>query len=136
VPFWGLLGYSYVASLPSNANSKTHNGFEKALENLYTTPEGRSKKVIPEEIEQHFTSAGWEIDGGFSGYLVIGYSGDTLSILAHSEALESADEEDFLFEVLDHRRDVAYWIREVPTPAQAAQLLREHGTPPEELGEP
>ncbi len=102
---------------------------------MYTTPEDRCKKVIPEVIEQRFASAGWKIDAGFSGHLTIGYSGDTLSILAHSEALEAAHE-DPLFEILDHSRDVAYWVREVPTPAQAAQLLREHGAPPEELGEP
>jgi len=106
------------------------------LGNLYTSPEDRSKKVIPEVIEQRFASAGWEIDGGFSGHLVIGCSGDTLSILAHREAFESADEDPLFFEILDHRRDATYWVREVPTPAQAAQLLGEHGKSPEELGEP
>jgi len=102
---------------------------------LYTTPEDRSQKVIQEVIEQRFASAGWEIDSGFSRHLVIGCSSDTLSILAHREAFESGDENP-LFEILDHSRDVAYWIREVPTPAQAALLLGEHGKPPEELGEP
>jgi hypothetical protein len=91
--------------------------------------------VIPEEIEQRLASAGWEIDGGFSGHLVIGCSDDNLSILAHREAFE-APGEDPLFEILDHKRDVAYWIRDVPTPAQAAQLISKHGTHPEELGEP
>lgn len=41
--------------------------------------------MTPEEIEQSFTSAGWAIDDGFSDYLVIGYKGDSLSILAHKE---------------------------------------------------
>ena len=33
----------------------------------------------PQQIEQRFAEAGWCIDNGFPGYLVIGYSGDTLS---------------------------------------------------------
>jgi PadR family transcriptional regulator len=28
--------------------------------------------------------------------------------------------------------DVAYWVRDVPTPQQAAQMLQENGKPPEE----
>jgi hypothetical protein len=42
--------------------------------------------VDTEAIEQSFASAGWEIDGGFSEYLIIGYNADGLSILAHPQA--------------------------------------------------
>ena len=44
-----------------------------------------------EAIEQSFASAGWEIDGSFSEYLIIGYNGDSLSILAHREGWETED---------------------------------------------
>jgi hypothetical protein len=29
-------------------------------------------------------------------------------------------------------RDLTYWVQEIPTPQQAAELLEEHGGPPEE----
>jgi hypothetical protein len=88
-------------------------------------------KVDPQEIKQRFASAGWDLDDGFSGYLVIGCSGDsTLSIVAHGEVFETAEEP--LFEILDHTQYLNHWVREIPIPSQAAQMLREHGEPPEE----
>jgi hypothetical protein len=33
-------------------------------------------------------------------------------------------------------RNVTFWVREIPTPQQASQLLREHGKPPEEWDKP
>jgi hypothetical protein len=88
--------------------------------------EGRS--VDTEAIEQRFASAGWEIDGSFSEYLIIGYNGDSLSILAHREGWET---EDPVFELLDHERNLTYEVQEIPTPQQAGKLLQEHG----QLGE-
>jgi hypothetical protein len=85
--------------------------------------------MTPEEIEQRFANAGWDIDNGFSGYLVIGYSGDYLSILARREKVFEAAN-DPLFEILDHTRNVTCWVRGIPNPHQASQLLREHGKPP------
>ena len=94
--------------------------------------------VTPKEIEHRFANAGWDIDNGFPGYLVIGCRGDALSILARrEEAFEPDDDyDDALFEILDHRRDVTYWAKEIPTPQQAARLLQEHGQPPQEWDEP
>ena len=86
--------------------------------------------MTSEEIEQGFASAGWEIDDGFSGHLVIGYSGDNLSILFYRKMWRADDEP--VFELLDHLRNVTYWVREIPTPRQAGELLEEHGRPPEE----
>jgi hypothetical protein len=89
--------------------------------------------VTPEEIEHRFAEAGWDIDNGFPGYLVIGYSDDTLSILAHrQEAFEAEDYDDSVFELLDHTSDVTYWVREVPIPHQATRLLQEHGQTPDQ----
>jgi hypothetical protein len=40
--------------------------------------------ISREEIEQSFLEAGWELDGGFSGHLVVGEDSE-LSILAHRQ---------------------------------------------------
>lgn len=92
------------------------------------------QRVAMEEIEQRLTSAGWNIDHSFSGYLVIGYSGYNLSILPHRGV--GKDDNDPHFEILDHLRNITYWVRAIPTPQQAAELLREHGKPPEEWDKP
>ncbi len=81
-----------------------------------------------EEIEQGFIDAGWELDGGFSEHLIIGENGDQ-SIVAHRWAWGS---EDPVFELSSKERDLTYWVREIPTPRQAGELLEEHGGPPEE----
>ena len=87
------------------------------------------EKVSPEEIEQSFANAGWDLDGGFTDYLLIGYNDDGLSILARKEAWETDDP---FFELIDHERDVTYVVQEIPTPQQAQQMLQELGQPPEE----
>jgi hypothetical protein len=84
--------------------------------------------VSREEIEQRFADAGWELDGSFSEHLVIGYSGEQFSLLAHEEVWGTDDP---IFEILDHDKMLNYWIAEVPTPHQAETLVREHGKPPE-----
>jgi hypothetical protein len=81
-------------------------------------------------IEQSFARAGWELDDSFSKYLIIGHNGDGLSILAYPEA--GVTEEDPVFELIDHERDLTYGVQKILTPQQAAQLLQEHGQPPEE----
>ena len=83
------------------------------------------------ELEQRIASAGWQIDDSFSGHLVIGNDGsnNNVSIVAYLDGWESDDP---FFELLDHETDVAYWVRDVPTPQQAAQMLQENGKPPEE----
>jgi hypothetical protein len=85
--------------------------------------------VKREEIEQKFLDAGWDLDGSFEDYLLIGHNGERISLLAHRE---HGGTDDPLFELLDHEEMTTYWVHEVPTPQQAARLLREHGKPPEE----
>jgi hypothetical protein len=89
--------------------------------------------VDPEEITKRFTDASWDIDDSFSGYLVIGFSGDNLSIVAHEaeDAPAACETDEIVFELLDHERNVTYWVEEVPTPQQAQELLEEHGELPE-----
>ena len=87
------------------------------------------KKVDRKAIEQSFARAGWEIDGSFSEYLIIGHNGEGLSILAYPEAGEP---EGPVFELIDHERNLTYGVQETLPPQQAAHLLQEHGQPPEE----
>ena len=82
-----------------------------------------------ERIEQSFVRAGWELDHSFSEYLITGHNGDGLSIIAYPEAGEP--EEDPVFELIDHERDLTYGVQEILTPQQAAQILQEYGQPPE-----
>jgi len=87
--------------------------------------------VNREEIERAFAEAGWHIDGGFSDYLVIGYNGNGLSILAHEQAWLT--DEPIVFELIDHERDVTCGVQEIPPPRQGARLLIENGQLPEEV---
>ena len=82
-----------------------------------------------EELEQRLSRAGWNLDGSFSGYLLIGYT-DDLSLLVPEEAYQTNDP---IFEIIEHERNATYWVREIPTPQQAQQLLEEHGELPEEV---
>ena len=77
-----------------------------------------------QEIEQSFVSAGWDLDGSFGEHLIIGYSADSTSLLTHKEVWGA---EDPLFEILDHERMVSNWVREIPAPQKARELLQEHG---------
>ena len=86
-------------------------------------------RVDREAIEQRFAMAGWKLDESFSEYLIIGHNGDGLSILAHPEPQET---EDPVFELIDHERNLTYGVQEILPPQQAAQILQEHGQPPEE----
>jgi hypothetical protein len=88
-----------------------------------------------EEMAQKLRSAGWNIDESFSGYLVIGYSSYHLSILPYEREVGQNDNNP-RFEILDHMRNITYWVQEIPTPQQASQLLRQHGKPPEEWDKP
>ena len=95
----------------------------------YRTGDARKRRQVDrEEIEQLFLDAGWELDGSFEGYLLIGHNGERHSLLAHREHWETDNP---VFELLDHQQMTTYWTDEVPTPHQATELLREHGQPPE-----
>ncbi len=88
------------------------------------------------EIVQSFTNGGWELDNSFSGWLVIGFSSDNLSIVAHQGNDAGEESNEIVFELLDHERNLTYWVKEVPTPQQARELLEEHGEPPEKWEQP
>jgi hypothetical protein len=85
-------------------------------------------RVTQQEIEQAFIDAGWELDGSFSDYLLVGED-DNLSILVPQWVWEIDDP---VYELCDGERETTYWVQKIPTPQQAAMLLEEHGGPPEE----
>jgi hypothetical protein len=78
-------------------------------------------------LDEQLARAGWDADGSFSEHLAIGNAGDLCIIIPWSMART----DDLLYELYDVERDISYWVREVPTPTEAAQLLREYGKPPE-----
>ncbi len=85
------------------------------------------------DIERHLEEAGWKVDGGFDTHMIIGHD-DRASIMVHRG---TGDADDPAFELYHDQMEVTYWIREIPTPDRALELLEEHGSPPEdELGIP
>jgi hypothetical protein len=80
------------------------------------------------EIEQAIEAAGWRVDEGFSTHLLVG-NDSTVSILAHQWVWGTDDP---VFEISDEQTDLTYWVREIPTPHRAAQLIEEHGRPADE----
>jgi hypothetical protein len=79
--------------------------------------------VEKEAIEQEVMRAGWEVDYGFLGHLIIGNAGD-LSILTPSQAWQGAPP---VYELYDAQRNIACRTRVIPTPLRAEMLLEEHG---------
>ena len=80
-------------------------------------------------IERALTEAGWQIDGGFSAYLIVGEDGYDVSILAHNWVW---DMDKPVFELSSDGEDLTYWIDAIPTPKQARKLIEENGGPSEE----
>ncbi len=86
-----------------------------------------------DEIEQAMEAAGWDVDEGFSSHLLVG-NNSIVSILAHKWVWGSDDP---VFELSNEETGLTYWVREIPTPQQAQELIEEHGRPAqEEYGNP
>jgi hypothetical protein len=79
--------------------------------------------VEKETIEQEMVRAGWEVDYGFLGHLIIGNTGD-LSILIPSEVWQGARP---MYELYDAHRNIVCRVGVIPSPLQARMLLEEHG---------
>ena len=84
--------------------------------------------IPPEEIERSFMRAGWEVPGP-TRYPLVGNAGE-LSITAHAHYAVAAD--DPVFELVDRRRAMSYWVRVIPSPRVAVVLIEKHGGAPEE----
>ena len=84
-----------------------------------------------EEITSIFERTGWEIaDRGDERVLVGDSRNLSLSILAYDGSAIGSDDPAFM--LYDRERDLAYWVRVVPTPTTAAVLLEAHGDRPED----
>jgi hypothetical protein len=66
---------------------------------------------------------------GSSQYPIVGNAGD-LSITAHEQY--AAETDNPVFELVDRRRVLSYWVRVIPAPRVARVLIDKHGGPPEE----
>ena len=79
-----------------------------------------------EEIIGWFEDIGWHAAAWVGGEdALVGYADeDNLLILAHESEIGSTDP---AFELYDVEFGLSRWVRVVPTPRQAAVLLREHG---------
>ena len=77
-------------------------------------------------LEREVASAGWVIDSGFSEQLIIGNAGD-LCILLPEHSWQGTDTE---YELYDVQKNVACWVRAIPTPFSAARLLQACGQTP------
>jgi hypothetical protein len=69
--------------------------------------------VVYEPVFYYSTGA---LDGSFADDLIIGYHDDHLSILGHREVWETTDP---TFEILDHEKNLNYWVQAILTPEQA-----------------
>jgi hypothetical protein len=86
-----------------------------------------------DEIEQAMEAASWDVDEGFSSHLLVG-NNSIVSILAHKWVWGSDDP---VFELSNEETGLTYWVREIPTPQQAQELIEEHVRPAqEEYGNP
>ncbi len=81
-----------------------------------------------ERIERAMEQAGWKLDAGFDDKLVVGHD-SVVSILAYPWAWEA---EDPVFEISHETKNTTYWVREIPVPRRAVELVEENGGPPEE----
>ena len=84
-----------------------------------------------EEVRGIFERTGWEMADRSDERVLVGDSRNlSLSILAYDGEALGADDPAFM--LYDRERDLAYWVRVVPTPTTAAVLLESHGDRPEQ----
>ncbi len=92
-------------------------------------------RMMAEEIRQAFEAAGWEV-----GEPIGEEEAERLEMVIRAEAGRYAiiaprsvivlDEP--VFELVDADSGTAIWVRKIPTPQRAAELLARHGVPAEE----
>ncbi len=83
-----------------------------------------------EEVREAFEKAGWRISERTDYHSLVGEAEDTsLSLLAREEVIGAADP---TFEIVDRETNAVRRVRAIPTPTQAAALMKEHGGAPEE----
>lgn len=84
--------------------------------------------MVKERFDEELASAGWEPNGTFSEHLAIGTAGDFCIIVPAWVWDKSTP----VFELYDLKFSLSHWVTEIPTPQEAAAILRWYGRPPEE----
>jgi hypothetical protein len=84
--------------------------------------------VVKERQAQRVANTSVDVGGIYPEPLVIGDDGD-LNVSARSWTWGSDGP---VYELHDAEKNISYWVLEIPSPQKAAELLREHGGPPEE----
>ena len=88
--------------------------------------------MTKEDIERALIEARWKLDDGFSGHLMIDEDHDLSSLVPSGVGRQRSRVRAPRWGDL-----LPNWVRNVPTPPQAATLLTEHGgTPAEKRGKP
>ena len=84
--------------------------------------------MVKERQAQGVANTSVDVEGIYPEPLAIGDDGD-LNVSVRSWTWGSGGPE---YELHDAEKNVSYWVLEMPSPQKAAELLREHGGPPEE----
>ena len=85
--------------------------------------------MVKERQAQGVADTSWDMGGLYpEPPLAIGDDGD-LNVSVRSWTWGSDGP---VYELHDAEKNVSYWVLEIPSPQKAAELLREHGGPPEE----
>lgn len=89
-------------------------------------------RMMAEEIRRSFKAAGWEtgepIGEEEAEQLALAVRGEAgkYAIVAHRSVMVL---EKPTFEIVDTEAETVIWVREVPNPQRAAELLAEYGVP-------
>lgn len=89
-------------------------------------------RMTAEEIRQAFEAAGWETGAPISEEeagqlaLVVRAEAGRYAIVAHRSVMVL---ENPTFELVDTESETVIWVREVPNPRRAAELLARYGVP-------
>jgi hypothetical protein len=84
--------------------------------------------VVKVRQQQPVANTSVDVGGIYPEPLTIGNDSD-LDVIVRSWTWGSDGP---VYELHDAEKNVAYWVLEIPSPQEAAELLRKHGGPPEE----
>jgi hypothetical protein len=85
--------------------------------------------VKERQAQEGVANTSWDVGGIYPEPLAIGDDGGDLNVSVRSWTWGSDGP---VYELHDAQKNVSYWVLEMPSPQKAAELLREHGGPPEE----
>jgi hypothetical protein len=89
-------------------------------------------QMMAEEIRQAFEAAGWETGGPVGEEeaeqleMAVRAEAGRYAIVAHRSVMVL---ENPTFELVDTESETVIWVREIPAPRRAAELLADYGVP-------